>query len=72
MIVWRYLRRGKVKHAVGQKADGWVERVAECGVGIDLFEDWFGTGTQDEYEKAEQLPACRRCVAMGYKPQEKK
>jgi hypothetical protein len=72
MIVWRYLLRGTVKHAVGQGVNGWVERVAECGVGPDLFDDWYGTGNQNEYEEVEHRPACRRCTAMGYKPEEKK
>lgn len=72
MIVWRYLRGGKVKHAVGQGVSGWVERVSDCGVGLDLFDDWRGTGNQEEYEEVARRPACKRCVAMGYIPEEKK
>jgi hypothetical protein len=25
------------------------------------YDDWLGTGSQDEYEKARELPLCPRC-----------
>jgi hypothetical protein len=58
-IVWKYLPNGKVSHALDVSRPDVV--AAECGVWT--FGWWYGTGTQDEYEKAETLPACKRCTA---------
>lgn len=66
MVTWRYLFHGRVKHAVGRGPNGWVERSAECGAGPDISGDWYGSGTQDEYDRVKELPACKRCLAMGY------
>lgn len=55
-----YLRRGRVAHCVlrnGTYPD------AVCGVGPQWPSDWYGTGTQAEYERAERLPRCQRCQA---------
>lgn len=51
-----YLKRGHVSHAV-RRADGQI--TAECGVWTLGW--WYGTGNQDEYEKAAALPECKRC-----------
>jgi hypothetical protein len=63
---WRYLPGGTVKHALlyAESAS------AVCGQLPSWFrpEGWFGTGSQDEYETVERLPACKRCVAKGYLP----
>lgn len=61
---WRYLFHGRVKHAIGPT--NW--KTAKCGTGPAWFDDWRGTGTQDEYERLAALPACQRCIARGYKP----
>lgn len=57
---WRYTGpRGRVKHAVGH---GDVSRRAECGLEVYNSSYWFGTGSQDEYDKLESLPECKRCL----------
>lgn len=59
MDEWRYLPHGRVTHAIAP----WMDGVARCGVAT-APDEWRGTGTQDEYERAEQLPRCRRCVSI--------
>lgn len=60
---WRYLRSGKRTHALVPPVG---RECAECGMGPALFDDWHGTGTQAEYERAASLPKCRRCLtAIG-------
>lgn len=61
---WRYLPTGKVKHAL-ERAD---DRRAVCGMELWRAENWYGTGSQDEYENCAARPACRRCLAMGARP----
>lgn len=62
---WRYVERGQVKHALSFSAAA----VAICGIGPRWFApDWFGTGSQTEYERLAELPACRRCLARGATP----
>lgn len=54
---WRYLATGKVVHALNRTHD----RGAVCGV--DAWpSEWLGTGNQREYERADDLPLCRRCL----------
>jgi hypothetical protein len=58
---WRYLLGGRRTHALISSLD----RIALCGRGVgwrDGAEEWRGTGTQDEYERAARLPRCLRCV----------
>lgn len=61
---WRYLPSGTVKHALASPE----MRVSECGMGLWPREDWYGTGSQDEYENLAARPACKKCVARGYRP----
>jgi len=68
-VVWRYLPKGKVKHAL--RTDGsYVGHApsALCGTSPRWFmpssEQWYGTGKQAEYEAVETLPECRRCAAL--------
>lgn len=61
---WRYLPGGTVKHALAY-ADA---HAAMCGVGPPLLGDWYGTGSQDEYENLAARPACKKCVARGCRP----
>jgi hypothetical protein len=56
-------KQGKVAHLVDESyltriMDGWL--VVLCGLGGDM---WKGTGSQDEYERAEALPLCRNCLS---------
>jgi hypothetical protein len=48
-----YLPHGRYSHLV-QNGLSW------CG--LDRY-GWLGTGTMDEYEKAERLPKCRNCLS---------
>lgn len=59
---WRYLPGGNVTHALTYAA----ARVAVCGTGpVWHAPDWYGTGSQTEYERAAGLPRCKRCVRIG-------
>jgi hypothetical protein len=60
-----YLSRGKVAHLKGN----WTARqwfTAPCGASPAWYEPhgWYGTGTQEEIEKAAGLPLCKRCVKL--------
>lgn len=55
---WLYLKNGTVAHA--HSTFTGTRFVAECGAGAWAF--WYGTGSQDEYEKAAALPKCKRCL----------
>lgn len=68
-VTWRYLPRRTVKHAL--LVDSGISghrSTALCGISPSWFapdtEQWWGTGTQDEYEQAERLPECRRCARL--------
>lgn len=68
-VVWRYLPRRSVKHALRASA-GYAghESTALCGTAPAWFapqaEQWWGTGTQTEHETVEKLPECRRCAVL--------
>lgn len=63
--IWRYIPGGNVKHAL----DRPEQAVAACGVGPGWWSGgWYGTGSQTEYENLAARPACKRCVARGYRP----
>lgn len=57
---WLYLARGKVTHA--HAVSRQLKITAECGV--STWTHWYGTGRQDEYDKAERLPKCEQCVRL--------
>lgn len=67
MIEWFYIFNGKVKHAVRNR-----RLIAQCGVSPAWFDaaQWRGTGSQAESERLAELPACKRCVKLGYLPTE--
>ncbi len=58
MTEWRYLPRGSVKHALARADDA----EAACGIYTLPASDWRGTGNQREYETAESLRPCMRCL----------
>lgn len=59
---WRYIEFGHVKHALRRSSD----RAALCGTGPHwCAPDWYGTGSQAEYERVAELPECRRCLRFG-------
>lgn len=55
---WRFTIGGRVLHALRDTS----KRQAICGLGLHRSEDWMGTGSQAEYERAERLPLCKRCL----------
>ena len=55
---WRYLPKGRVRHAL--RDSGYS--TALCGIGVWVFSQWLGTGSQREYERVEELPECKRCA----------
>lgn len=59
-VEWRYLRGGLVRHALSAPVGGRDEAV--CGTHLWPGDDWYGTGTQDEYERVAALPECQRCT----------
>jgi hypothetical protein len=61
MTEWRYLKQGKVRHALPFSA----ARRATCGLELWRGEDWYGTGSQKEYERVAELPKCKNCVKLG-------
>jgi hypothetical protein len=61
-IEWRYLRRSRVVHAIGYNSLT-PAATARCGLSPWDPSDWLGTGTQIEYETADALPPCRRCLS---------
>lgn len=67
-VTWRYLTRGKAKHAVPLHTGSITghETYAVCGTGPAWFDPtgWLGTGCQFEYEAVERLPECRRCARL--------
>jgi hypothetical protein len=57
-----YLRRGRVAHLMVWWTTG--HRRAVCNARPtwpDTDDDWRGTGSQDEYERAQELPTCLHC-----------
>lgn len=62
-LEWRYLHGGEATHALSYSAAA----IGRCGIGPDplgAHPDWYGTGNQAEYERAAQLPRCRRCLQL--------
>lgn len=53
--------RGKVAHIIPSSAAGYVS-AAMCGLWAWSRSDWRGTGTQDEYDRADSLPLCKNCL----------
>lgn len=64
---WRYTLTGKVKHSVNVEHKN---AAAQCGTGPMWFDSWYGTGSQDEYDKVKSLPPCKKCVEKGPLPPE--
>lgn len=73
-IKWRYLpqvhRNREVRHAFVDWGEVTARTPALCGVLPSFLGDWYGTGTQAEYERAASLRTCEHCrrrlVRLGY------
>lgn len=67
-FTWRYISRGKAKHALALRSSAATGHasIAECGSSPAWFDpwSWMGTGSQDEYDRIEELPECARCVIL--------
>lgn len=61
-VEWRYLPTGSLVHIV-ETPGGDVAAV--CGRSAAQPEDWRGTGSQEEYERAESLRKCPRCAYLA-------
>lgn len=55
----RYVRGGAVRHLLVDSEAA----VAVCGMGPWVHDQWYGTGSQVEYETVASLPDCRLCLA---------
>lgn len=60
-VVWRYLYRGEVCHALLLRGSRYG-RTAACGWSARYREDWLGDGTQRQRERLAELRECVRCV----------
>lgn len=72
-VTWRYLPTGEVRHAIYLQDASDFYPPALCGVQPrersrwrvkQQLPGWYGTGTQDEYERVETLPECKRCAVL--------
>ena len=66
MHEWFYLAAGQVTHA-RERHGGGLSAIAVCGQGTRWWvgnDDWRGTGNQDEYDNARDLPKCKRCTKL--------
>jgi hypothetical protein len=57
---WLYLKNGRVTHALSTFTGSRFS--AECG--IAGWAGWYGTGSQDEYDRVAELPQCQNCVKV--------
>lgn len=60
-----YLPHGEVAHLLTGDTSPNSELPAACGVSPGVGGYWFGTGTQDEYDRAERLPTCQGCERLS-------
>lgn len=60
---WRYTRRGAVRHLTRTNLFDSNARSSHCGIGAD-HSWWFGTGSQEEYERIASLPKCLTCMEL--------
>lgn len=56
-----YAPNGTVAHLVRPSWHPHVHPAAVCGLSGPRSWWWRGTGSQDEYERAEALPTCKTC-----------
>lgn len=59
-----YLRRGGVTHVLPFAIHPSYPTVL-CGRELNWGEYWYGTGTQDEIDKARRMPLCIRCMNLS-------
>lgn len=62
-----YLPRGIAAHLIRDRMGPNTDGEAVCGTSPRTSVpagDWYGTGTQVEYENALRLPLCTRCAIL--------
>lgn len=59
-----YVSRGKVAHL--RQNDSGRYFVARCGTAPVWYDPngWYGTGNQEEIDKAKEMPLCKRCMML--------
>jgi hypothetical protein len=57
-----YRRFGRVSHLLPFGYSPNSSLPAICGASPPLGVTWYGTGAQDEIERVEALPTCRKCA----------
>ncbi len=60
-VHWRYKQYGGRLHAIQNPF--WD--MALCGQEVEDPKQWFGTGSQDEIERARNLRRCSRCITAA-------
>lgn len=69
LVTWRYIQRRnpRVVHALRIRSEGH-DATALCGAAPVWFvpssQQWYGSGSQDEYEQVARLPECKRCAKL--------
>jgi hypothetical protein len=57
-----FLPRGRVAHILDPLKSPNDCSEAECGLSSSWASPWHGTGTQDETDRALDLPTCKGCL----------
>lgn len=60
----RYSPNGRTAHLIDEADVGKPMQQTLCGR-IESDAWWYGTGSQDEYDRAASLPTCKRCEAQS-------
>lgn len=63
----RYTRGGGRAHllAFGTDLNNFPYTPAYCGMEPTWPDKWLGSGTQDEYDRAAELPVCKNCMRIA-------
>lgn len=64
-VTFVYGKTAKFTHILGPDKSANEASSAPCGAGVMNSFTWFGTGSQDEYDKAASLPMCKRCLVAA-------
>lgn len=64
-VTFVYGKTAKFTHILGPGKSANEASSAPCGAGATGIFLWLGTGSQDEYDKAESLPMCKRCLVAA-------
>lgn len=62
---WRYTWNSKVHHAIelpSSSAHIHDNSLAVCATSPAWFMGWYGTGSQEEYDRNDTLRECKKCI----------